>query len=324
MTASEPLEQDADSANVRISDSCLNDPALSAYWSKRHNADLRDTPAAILERDSEPVAILRFFEDTGSTLALLDAQFVADVPRDHMMFCVRQLLYGTIRDARQRRCQRVRVLEPSSAAVYPGPLWSWPLSDTGFSQCATVSKWKPVGSEVDLSKSLGDTAEHSHSGVECELHQLGNHAYESDRIRQLVGQISGDSNDLIRLPKPNPDELMRVWRQKKVNVFIARSGDQDVGIVAWSTVQSEGLAEVSIDYLGVSPNGRRRGIARKLIFQALAQIESSNHGRIVDVSVMIDDKNSAAVKCYHRCGFRRTPLSFHVWLLELSDPPKAT
>lgn len=324
MSASEPLEPDADSANVRISDSSLTDPALAAYWSKRGNADLRDTPAAILERDSEPVAILRFFEDTGSTLALLDAQFVADLPREQMKLSVRQLLHGAIWEARQRRCRRVRVLEPSSAAVYPGPLWSWPLSDVGFVPCATVSKWKPVSSEVELGKSMGDAAEHSHPGVECELHHLDNDVAASERIKQLVAQISGDSNDLIRLPKPNPDELMRVWRKKRASVLIARSSDQDVGIVAWSTVQSEGLAEVSIDYLGVSPTGRRRGIAQRLIFQALAQIESSNHGRILDVSVMIDDKNSAAVKCYHRGGFRRTPVSFHVWLLELNEEPKAT
>jgi ribosomal protein S18 acetylase RimI-like enzyme len=133
----------------------------------------------------------------------------------------------------------------------------------------------------------------------------------------MVNRISQDSNDLIRLPKPNGGELAESWRRKRSHTVIATADGQDAGVVAWSTTGMPGVAEVTIEYLGIAPDCRRRGIARHLILHALSHIQSMSRDQILDVSVMIDNSNSAAVQLYHRCGFRRTPVSFDVWLLEV-------
>jgi ribosomal protein S18 acetylase RimI-like enzyme len=334
MSTSEPHR--LDSARIRITPSFLGDSALAEFRSKQTDISPADSPAVILEVDSRPLVFMRFFEETGATLAILDCWFVAEVPREEFRLRIGQLLQGAIDEARGRRCRLVRVLNSADPRLLNQRSSPWPVQELGFTHRATVSKWRPVESHVARcrlnvtpfspggEKVADRPDEGAFRGTKSKPHfDLRDLRYCSDdaptrtRIIQLLNQIRRDSNDLIRLPKPDAEELVRHWEQKQSRLLIASQNHQDAGLIAWSTNQSHGLAEVTIDYLGVAADFRRNGIARQLILRALTEIEAHNEGQILDVSVMIDNNNSSAVKLYHHTGFRRTPIAFDVWLLEL-------
>jgi len=193
------------------------------------------------------------------------------------------------------------------------------LAKSGFLKCVSSSVWKPVQSLIDTRRRAMTASERTGDFCLVDLqHQLRNpHRTGQLMLRQietLINRVSDDSDDIARLPRPNPNELLKDWLSRPARALIADINQQPTGIVVWSETAAEDCVEVMFEYLGIAPNHRRKSMATTLLLNALDQIHRDHLQMPVEVSVLVDQSNRRANQFYHAVGFRRSTWSIDVWL----------
>lgn len=83
--------------------------------------------------------------------------------------------------------------------------------------------------------------------------------------------------------------------------FTTYQNDEIAGVIAFSYQKQE------ITFLAVNPKYRQEGIAKKLIQEVVRCFRSGSRLQVVTFREG-DSKGTAAIACYHSCGFKKEEL----------------
>lgn len=136
-------------------------------------------------------------------------------------------------------------------------------------------------------------------------------------LARTLDQIMTHSNDAWAVPRCTGAQMLRLWNHLLATVVltVARCGRFVCGLTALSTdAGNEAEAAAVIEYIGVLPRYRRRGVASGLLQSAVVSFTGSDppHAK-VNLVTHVDLQNSAAVNFYARHGFVEADRS-SVWL----------
>lgn len=136
---------------------------------------------------------------------------------------------------------------------------------------------------------------------------------EQTQLAQAADAINASSEDLTGLPKPPGDELVRQWSDQSARIIQAECDAQVVGLLVATgcdTVSTR-AGGVTLEFLGVVPEWRRRGVASSLLKVLVEGLgESLTDGALpVEICVFVDEANAPALSWYRHSGFRQQSLA---------------
>ena len=119
----------------------------------------------------------------------------------------------------------------------------------------------------------------------------------------LLQNLISHSFDLTNVTPPSPAQLLRLWRLMigDVRATIAMMGDSPVGLVVLSCPDWSARKSVTIEYLGIHSNVRRRSIATDLLRNAFSELRESG---CRSVTTFVADRNTTASRFFQKRGFR--------------------
>ncbi len=315
---SSPASFDPESCRTRVCASVSQDAALQASGSEWLPLKHPDCAAVVLEDDVGLLAVMTFFEDVPRTLSILNWCCLQTLPFSFRQRVFELLLEAVIAESKVRGLHNVRYLDcrqDRSGVSFEEPA----LTKAGFQRCVTACVWKSVQSLVDLRRRAVATSDGAFKIRAVDLPDLHDHPMKPGQIDRaqietLINRVSDDSEDITRLPRPNPGELLQCWLTKQARALIACIDQQTAGFVVWSEGVAHDSIEVMFEYLGVTPDHRRHNIATTLMLNALHQIHRDHPRMPIEVSVLVDVANRPATEFYEALGFRRSQESVDVWL----------
>jgi ribosomal protein S18 acetylase RimI-like enzyme len=100
----------------------------------------------------------------------------------------------------------------------------------------------------------------------------------------------------------NPDTV-RIARVVPSHHTLAAVEDEAVvGFVdSFTTLSAEGVRRLEVDLLGVLPEQQGRGIARRLVTEA---VKAASQYNVDQVRALVRDSNAASQPCFAACGFQ--------------------
>jgi GNAT superfamily N-acetyltransferase len=125
-----------------------------------------------------------------------------------------------------------------------------------------------------------------------------------------------------------PHEVVDILAGKGHRTYVAYEGSQAIGFCScFITFWAEG-AQLEIDMLGVFPEHRRRGVAKGMVRQALADAQAKGVGQ---ARAIVQVSNNASQGVFRRLGFvpdvgqgvgcRDEPLGIQMLVYDLIDTP---
>lgn len=311
-----------DDMSVRVTrDLCAEIARLTGSNEPRRTAPESAFPGIVLSSGDSPCAAIGFAVEPGAVLAITVPVFLGDAAPEIRVSGMRRLLQEVHSEAARRSCRMIRFvqsLQTSGEADWLNRL----MEDAGYAVRARIAQWEkttatPADVETERVKTLLEDAEVSFVSFTSDL--LRADTTSQHLVRNLLRRILSDSHDLINLPSPDADELLRDWIEKNAAVFV---GNRLVQPVALCVCIPEGsftgsiLSAWQIHYIGVIPTERGKGIASRLIDQLPSQLSavsaiSTLQGEM-RFTVFSDTANQPATRLYHRCGFQSRG-QFDVW-----------
>lgn len=136
----------------------------------------------------------------------------------------------------------------------------------------------------------------------------------STQVVELLREINAVTEDLSQLPRATADDLLSTWALLNLNVVLLIAMDEDclngLAVVSWSG--SAAGSEMSLEFIGVRPTARRRGIAASLLRRILLDLQPGT------LSAFVDAGNRPAQSFYRRHAFeRRRGFSLWCWRPDL-------
>ncbi len=123
-------------------------------------------------------------------------------------------------------------------------------------------------------------------------------AGDAPEIASLIQAVWADHN-------PDPAWIARVSLESNHATLVETNGDDLIGFVdAFSTVAADGVLRWEVDLLGVHPEWRGRGIARRLVARVV-EIGQEQGAQFARALVRVD--NVASLRVFERCGFVAEP-----------------
>lgn len=165
-------------------------------------------------------------------------------------------------------------------------------------------EWKLVATIVRWGRTIP-----VHAGSDVDASQSGSNSFFIRKINvheldvdALLNETLLESDDLPPEMRPRPLELVQNWDALEsgyqADGLFECSGTSELAGLIVSSAASEGQ-QINIEYLGVRPQFRRRGIARMLIQHCMTQRAAGSL-----MTAYADAANGAANKLYEGLGFR--------------------
>jgi len=136
-----------------------------------------------------------------------------------------------------------------------------------------------------------------------------------EEVKSLLESVLSMSSDLPGLPRPMPEDMMTSWLNRGMEILLFRSHSSPTGLCVYektyNTVSNEARSSVWLQYVGVSPECRQQGIARRLIQNLLKACMQEQP--TMAVSVTADCTNIGAVRLYESLGFEQQTIQ-EVWI----------
>jgi L-amino acid N-acyltransferase YncA len=98
--------------------------------------------------------------------------------------------------------------------------------------------------------------------------------------------------------------LLSDIRKKKKVALVVVIGGRVVGVAQVDRNSREAFSHVGSLGIGIVKEARHRGIGRRLLLAVIAEARKAMKIKIVSLSAVA--KNRTAVKCYRKCGFKKT------------------
>jgi ribosomal protein S18 acetylase RimI-like enzyme len=143
------------------------------------------------------------------------------------------------------------------------------------------------------------------------------HINRDFRLRQLfidlLGPILADSQDLLQISTPDPAALLEEWDVSDGTlIFETDSSENLISVCCCIGGEDDGDGlprSTEIRFLGVLPQHRRKGSARRLISAAVRHANLTPVGKSSDMppelTVCVDEENKPAISLYEKAGFSR-------------------
>jgi GNAT superfamily N-acetyltransferase len=136
------------------------------------------------------------------------------------------------------------------------------------------------------------------------------------RLETLLDDILQQSQDLPDFLRPTGSSLLKVWRQRRVQLLLAGGRRNPCGIAA---VSGPVAGTATLEYLGIAPHQRRQGRGRGLLAavehvvveqtirsDSDSDCEPALRPSGVLVTAFTDAGNAPAGQLYERCGYSET------------------
>ncbi len=295
-------------------------------------------PGIVLLHDGRPCAAMGYSREPCSTVAIFPPVVFFDA-NDH----VRCRLYDTLLNRIVHRFvedgfRQINFLQQDSSI---DAIFLRLLAEQRFVPAARILQW-------ELSASLGFAAQRADlqnqdTPVELRhgdrtIHRLDIAKAEADDVREVqtvLDAILRSSDDLLNQPRPQAYELLRKWQAIHASVFTCRTQGKIVGILCCvASMATNPATEIkkkcdvesylSLEYIGVVREFRRRGLASWLIeqmrlrHQSVRDMASESASVVPPVKAFSDAANAPATAFYLSVGFNLAA-EMQLWCCQLKN-----
>ncbi len=276
-------------------------------------------PGVLLSAGDEVMAALGFTAEPDGTLAISEPWFFGSSSLDAQSLMFEKMLQAVHGEAERLDLRMIRVAlhsfpnDESTDATGN----SQALKRCGFTDRARIVHWKAAAAQINA-VCAGEPDSSDASSLqyhEVSLESRLKNVEESQSLSGLVQRILSETEDLPGMPAARAESMITTWNDQKARILIGQKPSAEAGIpataaglVVWTMDTISGTAPVpglQIQYIGVRPELRQRGIGLGLLAEAL---RTDNQHQTVDqcdlqVTAFADKNNQPASSFYRRCGF---------------------
>jgi len=284
-------------------------------------------PAVLLTVGDEVLAALGFRIEPDGTLAITQPTFVNCMPTSTQSLMLEEMLKAVHVEARRLHLRTIRSVLPAANDHGPSE-WTWmneSLTRCGFLNPACIIQWKTSSSRLKSTCSvvprLSGESSPAYQHESAEVISRGGEKYRF--LGELVRAILAESEDLSRMPAASAQTMIKTWSDQKAAILVGHVDSAPAGLAVW-TVESGSGADpnpvIQLQYIGVRPELRQRGLASRLLAQVI-DIENQQRQRPtvghcqsgeLRITAFADQTNQPATLFYRHCGFREDAI-FAVW-----------
>lgn len=278
------------------------------------------------------MAIMGFGQENRGTLSIADPLFMTSHSESVRLAGLREMLNTVCLEAARLQCRLVRSVQPH---VHEGqPDWlAAGLRNESFLIQATVSEWMVRIRDRRSHDTLETAAlkpDVPTSLPQMTCRRLSAKSLTTDhklrfQVTDLIQTILQNSIDLPNLPAPHPDELLCEWVAEEAAIILSEQHGIMTGLCVYAEEQPENdttAVSFRIQYIGVQPEFRSRGIAVRLMqsmSQHIRQMTEDQPDQEVWLKAFADQQNKPAAALYQRCRFQSVGL-FDIWCRSISSP----
>ena len=300
-------------------------------------------PGIFLLYDGRPCAAMGYSREPSATVIVSQPVVLFDAT-DH----VRRNLYDVLLKRMKQSSVEAGFLQmnflqhdSSVDAIFSGL-----LGERSFVPAAKILQWEFLTSprsavhQVELQNSA-TPLELRHR--DCTVHRFDITYADADEVREIQSALDAIlrcSDDLPNQPRPQADELLAKWQSIHASIFACRIQGRIAGILSCvdctatepanefakaCAVESVTESYVSIEYIGVVSEFRRRQLASWLIGQVPLLLHQNGHSvaevSMSDVTIVrafSDAANAPATGLYQSRGFVLTA-GMQLWCCDLQN-----
>lgn len=274
-------------------------------------------PAVLLTVGNEVLAALGFRIEPDGTLAITQPWFVNSMPTSTQSLMLEEMLKAVHAEACRLELRTIRAVLPA-ANDHDRSEWTWmneSLTRCGFLNPARIIQWKTSSSR--LKSALSVVPGHSGESSPAYLHESAE-VMSSDvekywPLCEIVREILADSEDLSRMPAASAQTMIKTWSDQNAGILLGHVDSAPAGLAVWTGEPGSGTDAdrvIQIEYIGVRPELRQRGIASRLLVQVI-DIEDQQRPTAgycqsgeLQITAFADQTNQPATLFYRHCGFR--------------------
>lgn len=300
-------------------------------------------PGIILLYDGHPCAAISYARESDATVVVAPPVSLIDATSD-----VRSNLYEVL----LKRVKRISVdagflqmnfLQHDSSVE---SVFLSLLAEQRFVPAAKILRWElPTSPESAAHQSAVHNLEMriDNVHVDCTLHRFDMTNADADEIHEIqsaLDAILSHSDDLPYHPRPQADHLLAKWQTMEANIFTCRMQGRIAGILSCvacmatesvSEIQKACVAEslsesyLSLEYVGVVPEFRRRQLAswligqmKLLLHQSVSDVACETVSAVTTVKAFSDAANAPATALYQSQGFALAA-EMQLWCCKLNN-----
>lgn len=191
------------------------------------------------------------------------------------------------------------------------------LTRSGFHHAVKISQQSVAVSEVNAAEIQPAVSQSGHSPFEAD--NDGNCTFEildarsvpeavQRELAAVLDQTMKNSSDAAEFPRSSGREMLWLWSLLNVDVTLtaARYEGKACGLVVAAVDAGDGVrpAVATVEYIGLLPEFRQRGLASRLLCNAALQLSSKPY--LPDELLLVthvDVQNFEALRFYARHGF---------------------
>jgi len=269
-------------------------------------------PGVLLSAGVEVMAALGFTAEPDGTLAISEPWFFGSSSLDDQSLMFAKMLQAVHAEAERLDLRMIRMALHSLPNDESTDTTGKPqvLKRCGFTDRARIVHWKAAAAHINAacaseSDSSDASSLHYH---EVPLESRLKDVEESQSLSGLVQWILSETEDLPGMPAALAEPMITTWNDQKARILIGQTPSTAAGLIVWTVDTFSGAAPVpglQIQYIGVRPELRQRGIGSRLLAEALRT--DNQHPAVnscdLQVTAFADQDNQPASSFYRRCGF---------------------
>lgn len=285
-------------------------------------------PGIILLYDGQPCAAMSYAGESRATVVVSPPVVLIDATND-----VRRDLYDVLLKRMMRLSVDAGFLQMNFLQHDSGvdSLFLSLLAEQCFVPTARILQWKL--SISPSSAACQADVHHPETPIEprrteCTLHRFDMTNATADEIHEVqsaLDVILNSSDDVPGHPRPQADDLLARWQSMPASIFTCRIQSRIAGILSCVTgmatesageiqrayaVESLSESDLSLEYIGVVPEFRRRQLASWLIrqlpvllHQNVPGVANGSISLVTTVLAFSDAANAPATALYQSLGF---------------------
>jgi ribosomal protein S18 acetylase RimI-like enzyme len=280
-------------------------------------------PGIILLYEGRPCAAVGYHRESEGTVVISEPVVLMDaVDNVRHALCdrlLKQIKHRTAADG----AQRLHFLQQKSSG---DPKFEELLKAQRFLHATDILQW-----ELSVAAGYQCSSQDRYEFQRCDVPVTD--AVSAGELQSALGAILKCSEDLSSQPQPTASDLLTRWQHNSATVFLCRIESRIACVISLGsrTMTSAAIAadtlpadaSFCIEYIGVLPEYRRRGIARLMIGQIPVLTGLCGDGptrrrsaETFKVTAYSDATNGPAISLYERAGFVRTA-RMQLWCCDL-------
>jgi len=297
----------------------------ASHSGSHHELTLPTFPGILLSCSGQLCAAMGFDVEPGRTLAVTAPVFFQQATPTVLSEWMRQLLHKVLTEVARRDCRSVRFLHSRKMTASIDLLLPL-LTEAGFSVRTRITAWTknfPDGADCEWSVPRGDLSSRAMTWSTLSWETLITSASHRAMILDHLRDILSVTQDLVRLPSPDSEELLDDWIRQQAVIVLGHRGQQCIAlcVCVWEIPSNDPQkATLQIQYVGVIPKHRRTGAASammRFLPQLVPVTNEPDTARCLQLTAFADTSNVAAAHLYQSCGFQADS-EYDLWLREMN------